>query len=103
VLGLWFDFIRLDDLSRRLVLPGDRPFYRLSFDDGKRSNYTAVGPESHSRGVPAVFMQTPSPFRPAMYFGSAGLELSALNAMSFEQLIGEGNASVCRPGVLLNS
>ena len=55
VLGRWFDFIRVDELPRRLSKPGRRPFCLLTFDDGKRSHFTEVAPELERRRVPAVF------------------------------------------------
>jgi peptidoglycan/xylan/chitin deacetylase (PgdA/CDA1 family) len=58
VLGRWFDFIRLDELPRRLARPGRRPFCLLTFDDGKRSNATETAPELERLGVPAVFYVT---------------------------------------------
>ena len=58
VLGRWFDFIRLDELPQRMAKPGRRPFCLLTFDDGKRSNFTQVAPELEHLGVPAVFYVT---------------------------------------------
>jgi peptidoglycan/xylan/chitin deacetylase (PgdA/CDA1 family) len=55
VLRRWFDFIRLEDLPGRLFKPTRRPFCLLTFDDGKRSNFTEVAPELERLGVPAVF------------------------------------------------
>jgi len=55
VLERWFDFIHLDELPRRLAEPGIRPFCLLTFDDGKRCNFTEVAPELECRRVPAVF------------------------------------------------
>jgi peptidoglycan/xylan/chitin deacetylase (PgdA/CDA1 family) len=55
VLGRWFDFIHLNDLPERLGRRSKRPFCLLTFDDGKRSNATAVAPELEKLGVPAVF------------------------------------------------
>lgn len=55
VLGRWFDFIQLNELPERLDRPRKRPFCLLTFDDGKRSNATAVAPELEKLGVPAVF------------------------------------------------
>lgn len=55
VLGRWFDFIQLHELPERLSHPRSRPFCLLTFDDGKRSNATAVAPELEKLGVPAVF------------------------------------------------
>ena len=61
VLGRWFDFIRLEELPQRLARPTQRCFCLLTFDDGKRNNYTEVAPELESRGVPAVFYVTTEP------------------------------------------
>ena len=58
VLGKWFDFIGLDELPQRLAKPGRRPFCLLTFDDGKRSNFTQVAPELARLRVPAVFYVT---------------------------------------------
>jgi peptidoglycan/xylan/chitin deacetylase (PgdA/CDA1 family) len=55
VLGRWFDFIHHDELLQRLERPRSRPFCLLTFDDGKRSAATQVGPELERLGVPAVF------------------------------------------------
>src|SRR5712672_4458716 len=55
VLSRCFDFIKLTDLPHRLVQPGKRPFCLLTFDDGKRSNFTEVAPELERLRVPAVF------------------------------------------------
>jgi peptidoglycan/xylan/chitin deacetylase (PgdA/CDA1 family) len=54
-LGRWFDFIPLHELPGRLRHPRKRPFCLLTFDDGKRSNATAVAPELERLGVPAAF------------------------------------------------
>src|SRR6202023_1812753 len=55
VFGRWFDFIQLNELPERLNYPRKRPFCLFTFDDGKRSNATAVAPELERLGVPAVF------------------------------------------------
>lgn len=55
VLSRSFDFIHLSDLPRPLYRRGKKPFCLLTFDDGKRSNATAVAPELERLGVPAVF------------------------------------------------
>lgn len=57
-LGRWFDFIHIDELPQRLETSGRRPFCLLTFDDGKRSNFTEVAPELERQGVPAVFYVT---------------------------------------------
>lgn len=61
VLGRWFDFIRLEELPQRLARPTQRRFCLLTFDDGKRNNYTEIAPELESLGVPAVFYVTTEP------------------------------------------
>ena len=58
VLGRWFDFIDLRELPSRLANPGRRPFCLLTFDDGKRSNFTESAPELERRKVPCVFYLT---------------------------------------------
>jgi peptidoglycan/xylan/chitin deacetylase (PgdA/CDA1 family) len=55
VLSRSFDFIHLNDLPSQLCRRGKKPFCLLTFDDGKRSNATAVAPELERLGVPAVF------------------------------------------------
>jgi peptidoglycan/xylan/chitin deacetylase (PgdA/CDA1 family) len=55
VFGRWFDFIQLNELPERLNHRRKRPFCLLTFDDGKRSNATAVAPELEKLGVPAAF------------------------------------------------
>jgi peptidoglycan/xylan/chitin deacetylase (PgdA/CDA1 family) len=54
-LGRWFDFIALDELAARLAAPRRRPFCLLTFDDGKRSNFSESAPKLERAGVPAVF------------------------------------------------
>jgi peptidoglycan/xylan/chitin deacetylase (PgdA/CDA1 family) len=58
VLGRWFDFISLRELPNRLANPERRPFCLLTFDDGKRSNFTESAPELEQRCVPAIFYLT---------------------------------------------
>jgi peptidoglycan/xylan/chitin deacetylase (PgdA/CDA1 family) len=55
VLSRWFDFISLEELPDRMARRAKRPFCLLTFDDGKRSNFTEVAPELERRRVPAVF------------------------------------------------
>jgi peptidoglycan/xylan/chitin deacetylase (PgdA/CDA1 family) len=50
-----FDLIHHDELLARLDRRGRRPFCLISFDDGKRSNYTETAPVLAQMGVPAVF------------------------------------------------
>ena len=96
----WFDFIHLDDLPRRLARPGQRPFCLLTFDDGKRSHFTAIAPELERRRVPAVFNVTTGPLSDGRYFWfdrrkqlvkalghcPAGLELETLKQMPIADL-----------------
>jgi len=49
------NFIQLNDLPSQRYRRGKKPFCLLTFDDGKRSNATAVAPELERLGVPAVF------------------------------------------------
>lgn len=58
VLGRWFDFVRHEDLAERLRRPGRRPFCLLTFDDGKRSNFSEAAVELERLRVPAVFYLT---------------------------------------------
>jgi peptidoglycan/xylan/chitin deacetylase (PgdA/CDA1 family) len=55
VLGRWFDFVSLAQLPIRLNTGGRRPFCLMTFDDGKRSNFTEAAPELEQHGVPAAF------------------------------------------------
>jgi peptidoglycan/xylan/chitin deacetylase (PgdA/CDA1 family) len=100
VLGRWFDFISLAALPRRMARPAKRPFCLLTFDDGKRSNFTEAAPELERLGVPAVFYVTTD----ALTTGSclwfdrreqlvkaighcpAGLELETLKQLPFDRL-----------------
>ena len=100
VLGRWFDFIRLDELPRRLAQPGRRPFCLLTFDDGKRCNVTEIAPELERLGVPAVFYVTTAFLTngTALWFDRrkalvralgqcpAGLELETLKQLAFAAL-----------------
>ncbi|MDE3066477.1 MAG: polysaccharide deacetylase family protein [Verrucomicrobiota bacterium] len=101
VLGRWFDFIRLDQLPRRLSHPTGRPFCLLTFDDGKRSNFTEIAPELEARRVPAVFYVTtePSSTGNLLWFDQrnqlakqlghcpAGLELDELKKLPFRRVM----------------
>ena len=83
VLGRWFDFIDHDELPGRLSRPKSRPFCLLTFDDGKRSNFTETAPELRRRGIPAIFF-VPTRFlgnqRPLWFDRYAALQ-SALSRM----------------------
>jgi peptidoglycan/xylan/chitin deacetylase (PgdA/CDA1 family) len=100
-LGRWFDFVRLEELPRRLRRRTKRPFCLLTFDDGKRSNFTEVAPELESRHVPAVFYVTTEPLSTGSWFWfdrrnelvkqlgycPAGLELETLKSLPFSVLM----------------
>ena len=99
-LGRWFEFIHLADLPRCVSRRAKRPFCLLTFDDGKRSNFTEIAPELERQGVPAVFYVTTD----ALSTGSllwfdrraqlvnalgrcpAGLELDTLKQLPFKVL-----------------
>lgn len=101
VLGRWFDFIRLEELSRRLAHPTRRRFCLLTFDDGKRNNYTEIAPELESHGVPAVFYVTTEALSTGaclwfdrrnrlvkqLGYCPAGLELPTLKKLRFSLLM----------------
>jgi peptidoglycan/xylan/chitin deacetylase (PgdA/CDA1 family) len=100
VLGRWFDFIRLEELPRRLLKPARRPFCLLTFDDGKRNNFTEIAPELELRRVPAVFYVTTGPLSTGASFWfdrheqlvrrlghcPPGLELQPLKKLPFNLL-----------------
>ncbi|HEY5910157.1 MAG TPA: polysaccharide deacetylase family protein [Verrucomicrobiae bacterium] len=101
VLGRWFDFIALDELPQRMARPGRRPFCLLTFDDGKRSNFSQTAPVLERLRVPAVFYLTTGPVTTgsAFWFDQrerivkalgccpSGLELAALKKLPFDQLM----------------
>src|SRR5207244_1163058 len=106
VLSRCFDFIHLNDLPRQLYRRGKKPFCLLTFDDGKRSNATAVAPELERLGVPAVFFvvsgslddQAPLCFaRPHALLTreskTAAFESSARNIAKVSEEIGEACGS----------
>ncbi|MDB6063916.1 MAG: polysaccharide deacetylase [Pedosphaera sp.] len=96
-LGRWFDFIRLEELPLRLIHPARRPFCLLTFDDGKRNNFTEIAPELELRHVPAVFYVTAEPLSTGTWLWfdrrnqlvrqlghcPAGLELQTLKNLPF--------------------
>lgn len=100
VLRRWFDFIHLDELPRRLRSPGRRPFCLMTFDDGKRSNFTQVAPELERQRVPAVFNVTTDPLSDGRCFWfdrrnqlvkalghcPAELEVNTLKQLPFSEL-----------------
>lgn len=100
-LGRWFDFVGLEELRCRLQHPGNRPFCLLTFDDGKRSNFTEIAPVLEARRVPAVFYVTTEPISTGNCFWfdkrqqlvkrlgycPAGLELSVLKRLPFRALM----------------
>ena len=95
-----FDFIHLHELPRRLDQPRKRPFCLLTFDDGKRSNFSAAAPELERLGVPAVFYVTTEfltqgtalwfdrqkTLVQALGFCPAGLELKTLKSLPHNTL-----------------
>src|SRR5882757_7271759 len=101
VLGRWFDFVSLAELPQRLAGPAQRPFCLLTFDDGKRSNFTEIAPELEARRVPAVFYVTTEPLShgTGLWFDRrnqlvrqlghcpAGLELQTLKGLPFRLLM----------------
>ncbi|HOX57018.1 MAG TPA: polysaccharide deacetylase family protein [Candidatus Paceibacterota bacterium] len=101
VLGRWFDFIRLEHLPHRLARPRRKPFCLLTFDDGKRSNFTETAPELERRQVPAVFYITTEPVTNGSCFWfdrreqlvralghcPAGLEIDTLKQLPFDTLM----------------
>lgn len=100
VLRRWFDFIKLEDLPGRLIRRTRRPFCLLTFDDGKRSNFSETAPELERLKVPAVFYVTTEPLTngscfwfdqreqlvKALGYCPAGLELATLKQLPFEAL-----------------
>jgi peptidoglycan/xylan/chitin deacetylase (PgdA/CDA1 family) len=101
VLGRWFDFIKLEQLPGRLGQPSRRPFCLLTFDDGKRSNFSETAPELERLGVPAVFYVTTEPLSTgaclwfdrreqlvrALGHCPKGLELATLKQLPLELLM----------------
>jgi peptidoglycan/xylan/chitin deacetylase (PgdA/CDA1 family) len=101
VLGRWFDFVSLEELPQHLARPAKRPFCLLTFDDGKRSNFTEIAPELASRRVPAVFYLTTKPLTTgtSLWFDRheqlvrhlgycpRGLELEILKKLPFDRLL----------------
>ena len=61
VLSRWFEFIKLEDLPNRLASRTRKPFCLMTFDDGKRSNFSETAPELERLGVPAVFYVATEP------------------------------------------
>ncbi|HXJ60588.1 MAG TPA: polysaccharide deacetylase family protein [Verrucomicrobiae bacterium] len=100
ILDRWFDFIGLEELSHRLAQRTGRPFCLLTFDDGKRSNFSETAPVLRRLRVPAVFYVTTE----ALTTGSClwfdqrdqlvrqlgycprGLELDTLKELPFDRL-----------------
>jgi peptidoglycan/xylan/chitin deacetylase (PgdA/CDA1 family) len=99
-LSRWFEFIGLEELPGRLAGRRRRPFCVITFDDGKRSNYTEAAAELERLGVPAVFYLTTGFLDSGelLWFDRrellvrtlgrcpAGLELDALKQLPFEAL-----------------
>lgn len=100
-LGRWFDFIRLEELPRHLIREGGRPFCLLTFDDGKRNNFTEIAPELEQGRVPAVFYVTTEPLSTGtclwfdrhsrlvkqLGYCPIGLELPTLKQLPFDILM----------------
>jgi peptidoglycan/xylan/chitin deacetylase (PgdA/CDA1 family) len=100
VLGRHFDFIGLEDVAKRIHQPGQRPFCLLTFDDGKRSNFTEIAPELENRRVPAVFYVTTEALSTGnclwfdqwqqlitqLAFCPTGLELATLKKLPLDEL-----------------
>ena len=101
VLRRWFEFISLEELPRRLARPAKRPFCLLTFDDGKRSNFTETAPELERQRVPAAFYVTTDALTTGtcLWFDRrnqlvkaighcpAGLELDNLKQLPFDLLM----------------
>lgn len=101
VLRRWFEFIELEDLPFRLARRNGKPFCLLTFDDGKRSNFTETAPELERLRVPAVFYVTTEPLSTGacLWFDRreqlvralgrcpAGLDLDALKQLPFDRLM----------------
>jgi peptidoglycan/xylan/chitin deacetylase (PgdA/CDA1 family) len=112
-LGRWFDFIHLGDLPRRLASPRRRPFCLLTFDDGKRNNFTEVAPELERLRVPAVFYVTTEFLSSgkALWFDRhkalvralghcpAGLELETLKNLPVDDLMKRLDRACARWGI----
>jgi peptidoglycan/xylan/chitin deacetylase (PgdA/CDA1 family) len=102
VLSRWFEFIKLADLPARLAQRTRKPFCLMTFDDGKRSNFTETAPELERLRVPAVFYVTTEPLTNGSCFWfdrreqlvraigrcPAGLDLDALKQLPFDALMG---------------
>ena len=98
VLRHWFEFIRLEDLPHRLTQRGEKPFCLLTFDDGKRSNFTETAPMLERLGVPAILYLTTGPLTDGSCFWfdrreqlvkalghcPAGLELETMKQLPFD-------------------
>jgi peptidoglycan/xylan/chitin deacetylase (PgdA/CDA1 family) len=109
VLSRWFEFISLQELPSRLGQPTKKLFCLLTFDDGKRSNFSNAAPELERLGIPAVFY-VPTDFLShgsmlwfdrrqqlvrALGFCPAGLELDRLKMLPLQALT-ERLESCCR-------
>jgi peptidoglycan/xylan/chitin deacetylase (PgdA/CDA1 family) len=112
-LGRWFEFIALDELAGRLASPRRRPFCLLTFDDGKRSNFSETAPELERAGVPAAFYVVTdflADGRPLWFdryralterLGTAppGLEPHLVKRLPYEKLIQRLDRACARHGV----
>ena len=113
VLSRWFEFIKLADLPARLAQRTRKPFCLLTFDDGKRSNFTETAPELERLGVPAVFYVTTEPLTNGSCFWfdrreqlvralgrcPAGLDLDAPQTTPVRCADGTSGGSVCRVSI----
>jgi peptidoglycan/xylan/chitin deacetylase (PgdA/CDA1 family) len=101
VLRRWFEFIKLEDLPHRLARRTRKPFCLLTFDDGKRSNFSETAPELERLRVPAVFYVTTEPLTNGSCFWfdrreqvvravgrcPVGLDLDTLKQLPFDVLM----------------
>ncbi|HXI70972.1 MAG TPA: polysaccharide deacetylase family protein [Verrucomicrobiae bacterium] len=113
VLGRWFDFVSLAELPQCLARPAKRPFCLLTFDDGKRSNFTEIAPELEARRVPAVFYVTTEPLSngTGLWFDRReqlvrqlgycpdGLELPTLKQLPFDLLLARLDSACAHYGL----
>jgi peptidoglycan/xylan/chitin deacetylase (PgdA/CDA1 family) len=112
-LSRWFDFIALDELPARVESPRRRPFCLVTFDDGKRSNFTESAEQLERAGVPAVFYVVTNFLthgRPLWFdryrallrhLGGApqGLEIESVKRLPYEILISRLDSACARHGV----
>ncbi len=82
VLGRWFEFIKLEELAQRLARRARKPFCLLTFDDGKRSQFSETAPALERLRVPAVFYVTTEPLTTGACFWFDRRE-QLINALGF--------------------